>query len=32
MQDLIGIDFATFGTVSSFSWLVDDPGKANPPC
>lgn len=24
MQDLIGVDFATFGTVTSFSWLVDD--------
>ena len=24
MQDLIGVDFSTFGTVTSFSWLVDD--------
>lgn len=24
MQDLVGVDFATFGTVTSFSWLVDD--------
>ncbi|KFU80026.1 Protein N-acetyltransferase, RimJ/RimL family [Amycolatopsis lurida] len=24
MQDLIGIDFATFGTVTSFSWLDPD--------
>lgn len=24
MQDLIGVDFSTFGTVTSFSWLADD--------
>jgi RimJ/RimL family protein N-acetyltransferase len=24
MQDLIGVNFSTFGTVTSFSWLVDD--------
>jgi RimJ/RimL family protein N-acetyltransferase len=24
MQDLIGVNFSTFGTVSSFSWLADD--------
>src|SRR5258707_280428 len=24
MQDLIGVDYSTFGTVTSFSWLADD--------
>ncbi|MFB7654274.1 MULTISPECIES: hypothetical protein [unclassified Streptomyces] len=31
MQDLMGVDFATFGTTTTFSWLDPDARGIVPP-